>query len=499
MSLSVNLLANFAAQFWGAALAIVMVPLYVRYLGIEAYALIGFNSVLQMWLTLLDLGLSPTLARQMARFRAGEVSPNDAAELLRTLEKIFISMSCLVFVCAWAGRNWVAGEWFQTVRLPDSTVASSFVWMAATVGLRWLAGLYRGGIVGLDRQLWLNTVAIGVYTVRFGAVAFVIAVWPSLEVFFAFQATTAALECALLRWYLLRCIPAGTASGPVFSLRMLRRHGRFTLSLAFSSAVWVFVTQTDKLLLSKLMPLESYGYFSIAIAVSGGISLISFCLLQAFQPTFSYWAAKEGLGGPELTRRYHLTSQAAVVLVLPVAIVMAFWPQSVLLAWTGDPAIAESSAVILRYYAMGNAVLAITAAPYYLQVAHGDLRLHVIGNCIFGLTLIPLVYWAALNYGAVGASILWFGQNLCFLMFWPILVHRRLLPGESRRWYMHDLLMPAAAAFAAAFAVVWLSPFTAVGRGLAFAQCLLAWTVVSAAALLAATQVRHAVFSRFRR
>ena len=49
----------------------VFVPVYISYLGIEAYGLIGLFATLQAWLSLLDLGLSPTLNREMARLRGG--------------------------------------------------------------------------------------------------------------------------------------------------------------------------------------------------------------------------------------------------------------------------------------------------------------------------------------------------------------------------------------------------------------------------------------------
>jgi hypothetical protein len=57
--------------FWVVAIGIVMVPVYLRCMGREAYGLVGFFAVLSAWLALLDLGLSPDLAREAARYRAG--------------------------------------------------------------------------------------------------------------------------------------------------------------------------------------------------------------------------------------------------------------------------------------------------------------------------------------------------------------------------------------------------------------------------------------------
>ena len=52
-----TLLANFAGQMVTALLGIVMVPIYVRHLGVEAYGLIAINAVVLAWVLVLDFGL----------------------------------------------------------------------------------------------------------------------------------------------------------------------------------------------------------------------------------------------------------------------------------------------------------------------------------------------------------------------------------------------------------------------------------------------------------
>src|SRR6266851_8883960 len=134
MNLSKNLLANVICQFWGTALGILMVPYYVGYLGVEAYALIGFNTILQMWLTLVDMGLSPTLGREIARMRAGEVSVADSVMLFRSLEKLFLILGAVAFSAIWVSRGWFADEWLQARQLSTDTVALCLAWMGAMAG-----------------------------------------------------------------------------------------------------------------------------------------------------------------------------------------------------------------------------------------------------------------------------------------------------------------------------------------------------------------------------
>ena len=66
-----NLATDCLGQGWRALMGMAFIPLYIRYLGIESYSLIGIFAILQAWLGLLDMGMRPALGREMARFNGG--------------------------------------------------------------------------------------------------------------------------------------------------------------------------------------------------------------------------------------------------------------------------------------------------------------------------------------------------------------------------------------------------------------------------------------------
>ena len=65
-----NIVANYIGQFYNIIIGIVMVPFYLEYLGAEAYGLVGFFALVQSWMALLDMGLSPTLSREVAKIKS---------------------------------------------------------------------------------------------------------------------------------------------------------------------------------------------------------------------------------------------------------------------------------------------------------------------------------------------------------------------------------------------------------------------------------------------
>ena len=67
-------------QGWTAIMGIIFIPFYIKYLGIELYGLVGFFAILQAWFLLIDMGIVPTLSREMA-FYSVEATPISLLEI----------------------------------------------------------------------------------------------------------------------------------------------------------------------------------------------------------------------------------------------------------------------------------------------------------------------------------------------------------------------------------------------------------------------------------
>ncbi len=78
-----NILATLIGNGWTALLGIFFIPVYLHFLGIEAYGLVGFYATLLAFFILLDLGMGATLNREFARLSANEHSRIEQRNLLR--------------------------------------------------------------------------------------------------------------------------------------------------------------------------------------------------------------------------------------------------------------------------------------------------------------------------------------------------------------------------------------------------------------------------------
>jgi O-antigen/teichoic acid export membrane protein len=219
------------------------------------------------------------------------------------------------------------------------------------------------------------------------------------------------------------------------------------LSIAFTSSVWVLVTQTDKLVLSKILSLADYAYFTVAVLGASGIMIVSGPISSALMPRMTRIQA-EGQHDT-LISLYRKATQLVTVTAIPVALVLIFFAPQVLWAWTGDSDLVQHASPVLSLYAAGYAFLVVGAFPYYLQYSKGNLRLHLIGNALFLLLLIPSVVWAATHYGMSGAGWAWLLANAVYFVLWTPLVHNKFAPGLHTSWLWKDIALPAALPLAA--------------------------------------------------
>ncbi|MFL6717195.1 MAG: GNAT family N-acetyltransferase [Burkholderiaceae bacterium] len=444
VSLKANVIANYGGQIYMTVANLAMVPLYLHYMGAEAYGLVGFFAMLQMWFQLLDLGLTPTMSREMARFHGGAKDILSLRRLMRAFEGIFVGTALLGSAAIIGAAGPISTYWLKAQNLPLSEVRHAIMLMALIIALRWISGLYRSAIAGLERQIWLNGFNVAIVTMRAVLVVpFFLLAGSSPTYFFSFQLAVALFETAWLVRQTYRLLPLARHAGHLrWELAPLRGVLTFSLSIAFTSSVWVLITQTDKLVLSRMLPLTEYGYFTLAVLVAGGVMLISGPISTALQPRLTSILAAGDERGVVLL--YRKATQIVAVLCIPAALLLAFFPREVLWAWTGDATAAAHAAPVLSLYALGNGVLALSAMPYLLQFAAGKMRLHVIGGALVTILLIPALIWGTTRYGATGAAYAWLVSNLAYLLLWVPLIHQRFMPGQHMQWLTADICIVAA-------------------------------------------------------
>lgn len=444
MALKRNLIANYLGQGWVAIMGLAFIPIYIKYLGIEAYGLIGLFALLQAWLSLLDMGMTPTLSREMARFTAGAHSSQSIKDLLRSLEILAACIAVSIAVLVWLASDYVASDWLKTSQLPVADVAQAVAIMGVVVALRFVEGIYRGSLLGLQRHVFYNGMYASIATLRHGGAVLVLAfIAPSIQAFFVWQMVISFLAVAVLSAGAYRFLPIPDVS-PRFKLTALSAVWKFAGGVSAVTLLAVLLTQVDKLLLSRLLQLEVFGFYTLAALVAGVLYVVTGPVTNTFYPRFVELITQGDEAG--LASRYHQGAQLVTVLTAPAMVLLCVFAENVIFVWSGEISLVENTAPILSVLVIGVLLNCLMHMPAQLQLASGWISLGLKTNLVAVIVLIPAIIWFVPQHGAMGAAWIWLALNAGYFLVAIQLMHRRLIPNEKLKWYLADVLLPVSGA-----------------------------------------------------
>lgn len=454
--LRVNVLANAVGRLSSMGLAILCTPLYIHFLGITAYGLIGFYITLQASLSFLEMGLSRACNRELARLSGqGEDARQSMLNMLRSLEVIYWLVAALIGFALTSASGWIASSWLNSASISTADLEKLIVLMAWVIALRWPAGLYSGALMGLQQQVLMNIVLIAVSLLNWvGSTLVIWLVSSNVLIFFQWQLFVSLCHTAIFAVITWKSMPRSSI-GARFSLSVVKKIIPFVAGVGGNEILGTILIQADKLILSALLPLKQFGYYALATMIANIVSMVAGPISNAVFPRLSQ---KIGAGIPEsqISTLYHRASQAVAVLIIPAALVIALFAKKALYVYTGSIDIASNTEKILMILAIAKMLHASMIVPYSLQLAYGWVKLSLYINIVSVLWLVPAIYWLAGIYGPSGAAIAWLVVTIGYVIIGIPLMHRRLLIGEWGRWMWRAMVAPLASVGAFLLIIRWL-------------------------------------------
>lgn len=435
-----NLVANIAGSAWQSLMGLIFVPFYIKFMGVESYGLIGFFATVQVMFGLLNIGLGSTLTREMARLSALPQKDQEMRNLVRTLETLYWSIAIIAGLIIVILSPFIAKHWFNAGQLPLKTLEQALLIMGMVMIFQMPVGFYSGGLSGLQKQVLLNVINGCVNTVRnLGAILILWLVSPTIQAFLLWQGSVSIINAFLLALFLWRRLPTGE-NKTVFQKKLLTGVWKFTAGMSGISILAVILTQTDKIILSKILSLEMYGYYMLASMVAMSLSSLFVPVFSAIYPKFIQAISVNDQNA--LIQFYHKSCQFLSLLILPIAIVVAFFSYEIILLWTQNIETAERTHSILSIMICGTAINGVMHLPYALQLAFGWTKLSLYKTLIAVIIIVPLIFYLTSKYGPEGAAAAWLILNIGMFFFEIPLMHRRLLRGEMWQWYLRDVFPP---------------------------------------------------------
>lgn len=449
-----NIIANMVGRFWSTLSNFIFLPLYITILGVDNYAVISFSLIVVGLLTVLDLGFSATIAREMAR---ADVSGERRYRVLKVFEKIFL---VTILLCG-AGGILVAAP-FSEHFIHDTTIDRDLVagclrLIIIEAGLQLSYRLYTSGMMGLERQVEANVLNVIWGVLRNGAVVLVILVEPSLLAFFSWQLVVTVLMVAVSRSRMEGHVAHWRPSSvPFLDREELIRVRSFAAGMFLIAFVAAVNTQLDRIVLARLLDLRYLGYYTIAVSIGSGMLALAAPFQSAIQPRLTRLFSEGDVGN---ARFLYLNAATIVsVLIFPLAAVIGFNAENVVFAWTGDLALARSVSPLVPWAVTAYAFLAMQTMTYAVAMANGFTRYHNLTGLLTLLVSVP-GYWIAVGrFGAVGAAAIFMALQCVAATLFHILMDRRFLHLGSLQSYLRLFLIPVLTAAGMAWSLVAVLP-----------------------------------------
>jgi O-antigen/teichoic acid export membrane protein len=211
---------------------------------------------------------------------------------------------------------------------------------------------------------------------------------------------------------------------------------RFAIKIAGTSVFAMLLKQVDRILISKMLPLEQLGYYTTAVIAGMGLARVFVPVQAAVFPRLTKQYSVGDQAG--LSKTFHSGCQAVAFLVAAPAALLVFFSAEILKFWTKSEECAKHASSPLAITALAMLFNSMMSIPFSLAVGTGMTWLPLWTNGIGVIFLIPLTFFSVKHYGIVGGAWAWLAFNLAYYFIVPHILFRNLLQSEKGRWYFQD-------------------------------------------------------------
>lgn len=423
MSMRRDLIFNIIGKVWSLLSGFLFVPFYIKLLGFSSFSFISLSLVLYNIVLLLDLGISASVGREMAR---KDLSKNEKITTYSTLESIYLCISITVILLFIFFQDAVAAWVIQNSEFSITYVSNLLMFVGFDLGLQLLFRFTISTLIGLEKHFESNVFQITWSVLRNGGVVLVLLYLPSLKVFFIYQSAS-TLVFALLSIFFIRSQLYSVWHSNLFHFDMsvIRRVYRFAFGMLLVTVVSTLNTQLDKLVLTNYYELDTLGYYNLAYTLSSVIIVSVAPIGTTVLPRLTSLVSLKQ--HHEVRDLYLLIFKIVTIVSVGFVLILHFWGLNILELWTGERDIAISVNPFLRIIVNSSGLLAIGTIAFNLAIANGFTKFMNIVGVSSLLISLPGYFFAVNNLDATGVVYITAGVQVLSSLILIFYLSRKLL------------------------------------------------------------------------
>lgn len=436
-----KLISNYVTRIWGLFSVFLFIPIYIKYLGIESYAVIGFYALLLGIASFADAGMSSAVTKEFSK----ESPINEKYSVLKIIEKNYILVCLILSLSVLFFSDEIARHWLKSDNLNIADLSFYVKLIGVGVSLQLLSSLYFGGLFGVNKQFEANTIQF-LWSVSKSAlvVLLLIFVKPTLTIFLFWQIFCNLVYVLVLRFYLIKSIMF-QAKGLVLTLVMNKLPNDIVQYIGGMTIIAVIASvnsQIDKIMASTYLSLKVFGYYSIASNLAQIPVVMATPLAMSVFPLFSRFSSTSS--DDKINLVYTKSSFVMHLVLIPVFLCLSIYTPELIVLWVGnviDVIWFNKIVYVMRLLLIGSLFLGLQFLPYYLLLSKGKTSYTIYQGIVQILIGVPLLFLFVKKFDIVGLGCVWVVINLGALIYLNVIVFKKYLNGLSFFNYMLKTFM----------------------------------------------------------
>jgi len=432
---SKNIIYNGLGQGLSILLSFVAVRFVFRRLGGDALGLIYFSVAFSAALSVaVQLGICESAVREVASHHRNR--PEYIESLIRTSSLLYWTGFLALALVAYAAAPYLVYHWVKLGSLDALTAIKimRILTLGALVALP--GGLYRALLVGLQHMGVTNLIDVGGKALQQAGIFLVLLVHGSLFhvaywIAFSTLAPIVVYGVACTHFFSARALLFPGFSRAVIKENIAYASGLMTITLCG----WI-LSQADKVIISKLLPLTLLGIYTFARGAINQGMLLTGAINGAIFPHFS---ALHGAGKmEELKFEYNRIHDLICLGTVPV---FAAVPFAVIPVFSRALDMPSARLLLLpcTFLCVGYYMNGTLTAPYVVSLAVGRPDISARQSAMALFVVVPASVIAIYFFGLNGAGFSWVIYHIFAYSYGQPRICRECLGMSARTWYWHFL------------------------------------------------------------
>lgn len=435
-----NIVSGLFSKLVITGLTLVFVPIYIEFIGVESYGVVGIYTSIVGAIFLFDFGISNIISKELSQRLATNHCKKSTIDFLLTIEIIYLLIGLFLGSIIWIFSSLIVEYWITIHVVSDAELIFSLKLIALAVATQWPHSFYTSALFGRKKQLTFNMIYIIFSILKIVGAYILLKYWSATIVAYLWWSIiTSLLLTLILRWALWREL-SEEETRPRFNLSEVKKIQKLTIGMSAIGLVIFFVSDFDKFLMVKILSLRDFGYYSMAFIIPSGFLMLGTSIKNSLFPNISEdIISKEGT---QIKQKYHHYTQIVYYLITPLSMLVIFFSKEIVFLWTNNSETSLKISSLVIFLTLGSMINGYTMIIYSYIIVREKTKFLFYQNLICAIVALPVLFILLHQIGLMAAGIYWLLFNLLQYVFLVLYFHVILYPGEIKSYLWNDVALP---------------------------------------------------------